>query len=214
MLMTTVRQSSIGLHRDRSAALGDPKLNVPTNGVNIMDPYVMIVAENQELFFFVGPFNTCIDACVWSEQHDDIYPNWHLLELNDPAKLSILPPTVRTIASGPVENIIPPAAGERGNYILCWTVRSYHLIGPFGDAYQCSQFINSDGFGDGPYGNPCYYPLLLDVPARSPQVVPPSTPSLSAEEVRQWRLEHAQDDAIDGCLYATWLGSGMRGWRH
>ena len=159
-----------------------------------MGIYVMVVTDDtKEAYFFVGPFNTDIDACVWGEQQDDANPDWHVLELDDPgAEPRILPPTIRPIASGRVEDIITPSAGERGRYILCWTMSSYHFIGPFGDADQCMQFVNYDDCNnDGPYRDPRWYVLLLDEPPRSPQVVPSTMQPLSAEEVRR-RAEIAE----------------------
>jgi hypothetical protein len=174
-----------------------------------MAAYVMVVThdDTKDFYFFVGPFNTDIDACAWGVQQDDTHPSWYVLELDNPgAEPCILPPTIRPFAAGRVENIIPPAAGELGRYILCWGDDSYHLIGPFGDADQCDQFVNYDEVdcnNDGPYDDPRWHVLLLDDPSRSPQVVPSTMPPLSAEEVRRQRLKIAEDNAFMKSLSAA-----------
>ena len=183
------------------------KIGLPTKWSEcVMAAYVMIVThdDTKDFYFFVGPFKTDIDACAWGKKHDDAHPSWHVLELDNPdAGPIILPPTVIPVSSGRVENIIPPATGKRGRYILCWTETSYHLIGPFGDADQCMQFASTDGLGDGPYGDPRWYVLLLDEPPPSPQVVPSTMPPMSAEEVRRRRLQIAEDDAFLESLSAA-----------
>ena len=164
--------------------------------------YVLVVpqVDIEDAYFFVGPFATDIDACAWGEQQDDVHPCWHVLELENPrAKPRILPPTIRPFASGRVGDIIPPARGERGRYILSWTLYSqYHLIGPFGDQAQCRQFIDydSDRIIVGPYGDPNWYVLLLYEPPLSPRVEPPAILHSSPEEMRRRRLKLAEEDAF------------------
>jgi hypothetical protein len=93
-----------------------------------MTDYVMIVSQHstKDAYYFVGPFATDIDALVWGERQErkpmgELW--WHVLDLENPgAKPRILPPTVRTIASGRIRNVIPPAPGERGKYVLCWSM--------------------------------------------------------------------------------------------
>jgi hypothetical protein len=163
--------------------------------------------DTDDAYFVVGPFATDIDACAWGEEQIDIHPMWCVLELETPgAEPRVLPPTIRTFASGHVENIIPPAPGERGFYIFCWTGGQHHLIGPFGDGDQCMQFANcnsDEGGFEGPYDRPEWCVLLLCVPPPSPRVVSSGRPALPAEEVRRRRLKDAEDDAFIRSLRAS-----------
>jgi hypothetical protein len=174
-----------------------------------MSYYVMVVAHGptKDTWFFVGPFKTDMDACAWGERQDDVHRSWHVLDLNDPAAAPrVLPPTMRISATGRVGDR-PLATGESGIYILCWTETSYHLIGPFDDVGQCTEFLNWDEVHpdfDDPCNDTRWAVLRLDVPP-SPQVVRPTTAPLSEDEVQQRRAKLAEENES--------LESVSPGWR-
>jgi hypothetical protein len=166
-----------------------------------MSFYGMVVTWDKirDAVFFVGPFNTDMDACAWGEQQDDVHPSWHVLDLDNPAaEPRILPPRMRTPVTGCSGKMRPLGTGESGIYILCWTETSYHLIGPFEDNGQCTKYLNWDEVHpdfDGPCDDPRWAVLRLDVPP-SPEVVPPALPPLSEDEVQQRRVTLAKENEL------------------
>jgi hypothetical protein len=126
------------------------------------------------------------------KQQDVVHPSWHVLDLDDPAvEPRALPPASRT--PNTAGTMRPFATGGSGIYILCWTVTSYHLIGPFADDGQCTELLNWDDVY--PYFDPCgnygWAVLRLNVPP-SPQVMPPTMAPLPEDEVQQRRMNGAR----------------------
>jgi hypothetical protein len=163
-----------------------------------MSYHVMVLDYGctRDTWLFVGPFKTHEDAWQWGKQQDVVHPSWHVLDLDNPTvEPRVLPPTMRTPAT--VGTMRPWATGQSGIYILCWRAASYHLIGPFNDDGQCTEFIDR---GDvRPYFDPCgdygWDVLRLDVPP-SPQVVSPTMAPLSEDEMQQRRMRLAQEDEL------------------
>ena len=153
-----------------------------------MSYHVMVLDHGctRDTWLFVGPFKAETDAWAWGKQQDVVHPSWHVLDLDDPAvEPRVLPPAMRTPDT--VGTMRPWVKGESGIYILCWTVTSYHLIGPFADNGQCTEFLNWDDvhpYFDDTCGDYGWAVLRLNVPP-SPQVVPSTMAPLSAEKVQR-----------------------------
>jgi hypothetical protein len=172
-----------------------------------MSFYVMVVTydNTKDEWFFVGPFNTDMDAWAWGEQQDDVHPSWHVLHLDNPAaQTRVLQPTMRIPAT--IDCMRPLVTREIGIYILCWTEMSYHLIGPFDDNGQCTEFLNWDEVHpdfDDPCDDPRWAVLRLHRPP-SPQVLPSTMPPLSEDEVQRRRLRFVEEDKVLESISPGW----------
>jgi hypothetical protein len=145
-----------------------------------MTYHVMILDYGctRDIWLFVGPFNTEEDAWDWGQQQDVLHPSWHVLDLGDPtAQPQVSSPTKRTRTKG--GTMRPWLVGQSGIYILYWRTTSYHLIGPFNDDGQLTEFLTWDDVRPyfDPRGDYGWVVLRLDVPP-SPQVVAPTRAAL------------------------------------